>query len=111
MPYDSPETSSSSSYQLIFDNALAAYKKKTGKDLKSDPLLTRFQSCNTPDAVLELLRGQIPEFGQSGSSSNGLTNRLNPTVNIISTFSATVGDALSLVNLSKVIHICTNLAF
>ena len=49
MSQNSPETPSSSNYQLVFSNALATYQQKTGKDLESDPLLTRLKSCNSPD--------------------------------------------------------------
>lgn len=104
------ETPSSSNYQLIFDNALAAYKTKTGKDLASDPFLRRLESCDSPDSVLVVLREQIPEFGQLGNSNRWLTNWLNPTVNVLYTFSSTIGDTVSLVSLSKVEAICPRLA-
>jgi len=101
MSQDPPVISSSANYQLIFDNALEAYKKKTGKDLASDPLLTRLESCDSPHAVLALLRDQVPGFDQSGSSStsDGLTKWLDPTVNVLYTFSSTIGSAVSLVSL------------
>jgi len=103
------ETSSSSNYQLIFDNALAAYKTKTGKDLASDPLLRRLESCDSPDSVLVVLREQIPEFGQTGSGNHWLTNWLGPTVNVLYTFSSTIGGAVSLVSLSRVEAVCPRL--
>jgi hypothetical protein len=101
MSQNPPATSSSANYQLIFDNALEVYKKKTGKDLASDPLLTRLKSCNSPHAVLALLRDQVPGFDQSGSSSTSdrLAKWLDPTVNVLYTFSSTIGGALTLVSL------------
>ena len=101
MSENPPAISSSANYQLTFDNALKAYKKKTGKDLASDPLLTRLESCDSPDAVLTLLRDQVPGFDQSGNSitSDGLTKWLDPTVNVLYTFSSTIGSAVSLVSL------------
>jgi hypothetical protein len=104
MSQNRPDISSSSNYQLIFDNALQAYKKKTGKDLTSDPLLRRLESCNSPHTVLALLREQVP--GLSGSSSDGVTKWLDPTVNVLFRFSSTIGGAVSLVSLRKfkVIH-------
>jgi hypothetical protein len=106
MSKNPPEAASSSEYEPIFDNALKAYKKKTGKDLASDPLLRRLESCNSPDSVLALLRQQIPGFDQSRSSDERLTNWVNPAVNVLYTFSATIGGAVSLVSLDKfkVIH-------
>ena len=101
MSQDPPVISSSANYQLIFDNALEAYKKKTGKDLASDPLLTRLESCDSPHAVLALLRDQVFGFDQSGSSStsDGLTKWLDPTVNVLYSFSSRIGSTLSLVSL------------
>jgi len=97
-----PETSSTSSYQVIFDDVLKTYKNKTGNDLPSDPLIRRLESCNSPDAVLDLLRGQIPGFNQSGSSHDQSMKWLDPTVNVLYAFSSTIGGAVSLVSLRKI---------
>jgi hypothetical protein len=77
-------------YQAIFDSALKAYKTKTGKDLTSDPLLRSIENCNSPDAVLAILRAQILEPGQSQGSHNRLTTWLDPTVNVLNAFSPTI---------------------
>ena len=92
-------TSSSSNYQTIFDNAIEAYKKKTKKDLRSHPLLTKFETCNSPDAVLTLLREQIPALDQSRNIDDKLTKWLNPTVNVLYTFSGAIGGGIGLVNI------------
>jgi hypothetical protein len=103
MSQNPPTADSSSSYQVIFDNALNSYKTKTGKDLKSDPLLRSLESCNSPDAVLILLRQQIPGVGQLGSSDERLINWVNPVVNVLYNFAETIGGAVSLVSLDKFI--------
>jgi hypothetical protein len=103
MSQNPPTDNSSSNYQVIFDNALKAYKTKTGKDLKSDPLFHRLESCNSPDAVLTLLRQQINGLGQSGSGDERLTNWINPVVNVLYNFSGTIGGAVSLVSFDKFI--------
>ena len=100
MSHNLPQTSSSANYQVIFDNALGAYKKKTGKDLASDPLLRRLESCNSPDNVLDVLREQIPGFAQPESR---LTTWIKPTINVLYTFSSTIGSAVTLVSIVKVI--------
>ena len=90
-----------SNYQVIFDNALEAYKKKTKKELRSHPLLPKLQACNSPDAVLTVLREQIPAFDQSHSTSgtnDKLTNWLNPTVNVLYSFSEVIGVGIDLVS-------------
>ena len=94
---------STSNYQLIFDNALDAYRKKTKKDLRSHPLLPKLQTCNSPNAVLAVLREQIPVFDPSQSTSSTddkLSKWLNPTVNVLYAFSEAVGASVSLVSIS-----------
>ena len=103
MSQNSPIADSSSNYQVIFDNALKSYKTKTGKDLRSDPLLRSLETCNSPDAVLTLLRQPIPGVDQSGSSDERLTNWINPVVNVLYNFAQTIGGAVSLVSLDEVI--------
>ncbi len=94
-------TTSSWNYQSIFDNAIEAYKKKTNKDLRSHPLLARLQTCDSPDSVLSVLHEQIPGFDQSRNTDNKLTKWLNPTVNVLYTFSATIGAGISLGSLKE----------
>jgi hypothetical protein len=82
----------------MFDNALKTYETKTGKNLTSDPLLRRFGSCDSLDAVLVVLQ----EFHRSGNQTNWLTKWLNPVVKVLCTFSPTIGGAVSLVSRSQV---------
>ena len=96
MSRNATATASSSNYQSIFDNAIDAYKKKTNKDLRSHPLLAKLQNCDSPDAILNVLREQIPGFDQSRSTDDRFTNWLNPTVNVLYTFSGVIGGGISL---------------
>ena len=89
---------SSSNYQSIFDSAVEAYKKKTKNDLRSHPLLPKLESCDSPDAVLTILKEQIPGFNQSRGTDNRLTTWLKPTINVIYTFSAMIGGGIGLVS-------------
>jgi hypothetical protein len=102
MPQTSLEATSPSNYQSIFDSALEAYEKKTGKDLTKDPLLRSLETCNSPDAVLTILRAQILGPGQPHSSSDKFTTWLNPTVNVINAFSLTIGGGVGLVSPTKI---------
>jgi hypothetical protein len=99
---------SNSNYQQIFSVALESYKKRTGNDLTSNPLLPRLETCNSPDAVIALLREQIPGFDQSRSDNDPerLSNWLNPTVNVIVAFSETIGKSVGLVGLRVFPVIC-----
>ena len=95
------EATSRSNYQSIFDSALEAYKRKTGTDLTKDPLLRSLETCNSPDAVLNLLRAQILGPGPSQNGRDRLTTWLDPTVKVISAFSVAVGGGFGLVSLTK----------
>ena len=81
--------SSSSNFQLILDNALKAYKKRTKKDLLVHPLSSQLQACESPGDILAVLQQQI--LGQSRSTDERWTKWLDPTINVLLTFSQTVG--------------------
>jgi hypothetical protein len=92
----SPSTSRSN-LDSIFNSAIQAYKKKTGKDVSSHPLATELQSCDSPDAILAILRRHIPSSDQSQSSHDGFAKYLIPTVHVLYAFSATLGEGVGLV--------------
>jgi hypothetical protein len=94
-----PSTSiSQSSFASIFNAALQSYKRKTKQDLPSHPLFINLQSCNSPEAVLTALRERVPAFNQSQSGDEGLTKWVTPTVNVLSSFSETVGQGIAVVS-------------
>ena len=95
-------STSTSNYQSIFDNAIEAYKKKTKKDLRSHPLLDKLQNCGSPDAVLTILYQQIPGFDQSRNADEKLTKWLNPTVNVLCTFSEVIGGGIGLASPNRI---------
>jgi len=92
----SPSTSRSN-LDSIFNAALQAYKKKTGKDITSHPLATELQSCQSPDTVLAVLRTKIPSLDQSQSGDEGFAKCLTPIINVLYAFTATLGDGVGLV--------------
>jgi hypothetical protein len=92
-------TSSSNNFQLIINNALKAYEKRTKKDLLAHPLASQIQACNSPGAILAILQQQIQGQDQSRSSDDRWTKWLDPTVNILYMLSATLGEGAGLVSL------------
>ena len=96
-----PSTSTShSNFVSIFNAALETYKRKTKKDLASHPLLPTLQSCDSPEAVLTALREQIPAtFNQSQNGDDRLTKWVTPTVNVLYSFSDTLGQGVGLVSI------------
>ena len=100
-PNSESKALSNSNYLHIFSATLESYKKRTGNDLTSNPLLSSFETCNSPDAVIALLREQIPGYDQSQSNNDSerLPNWLVPTVNVIVAFSKTIGGSVGVVSL------------
>jgi hypothetical protein len=92
-------STSHSNFASIFNAALETYKLKTKKDLASHPLLPSLQSCDSPEAILAVLREQIPVFSQSQNGDEGPTKWVAPTVNVLYAFSATIGGGVGLVNI------------
>ncbi|KAI9436478.1 hypothetical protein H4582DRAFT_435325 [Lactarius indigo] len=96
-PTPADASSSHSNFQSIFHASLKAYERKTKKDLLSHPLATRLNSCDSPAAILTVLQDQVQEFEQSRSVDERLTKWLDPTVNVLYAFSATLGEGVGLV--------------
>jgi len=86
-------STSRSNFDSIFNSALQAYKKKTGKDITSHPLATELQSCDSSDAILAVLRREIPSVDQFQSGHEGFAK----CVNVLYAFSAALGEAAGLV--------------
>ena len=94
-----PSTSTSqSNFLSIFNAALDSYKRKTKNDLASHPLLPGVQSCDSPETVLAVLRQQFPAINQSRDGDDRFTKWVTPTVNVLQSFSETIGQAVGLVN-------------
>ena len=82
-------SSSSSNFQVVINNALKDYEKRTKKSLLTHPLASQLQACDSPGDILALLRRQI--LDQSRSTDERWTKWLDPTINVLLTFSQTVG--------------------
>jgi ABC-type transport system involved in cytochrome bd biosynthesis fused ATPase/permease subunit len=86
-------TTSSTNFETVFTAALEAYKKKTKKDIASHPLAAELQSCNSSSAILAVLRAQVQANDQAQSADEKWTKWLDPTVNVVSTFSVVLNVA------------------
>src|SRR6266576_3914044 len=89
---------SSTNFQLIFNNALKAYEKRTKNDLLAHPLAAELQNCNSPSAILAVLHKQVQGLDQSQSNDDRWTKWLDPTVNVLYMLSETLGEGISLVS-------------
>ena len=102
MSHTHPTVASSSSspsfnFQLIINNALDTYKTRTKKDLRAHPLAAQLQACDSPTAILTVLQQQVQGLDQSRSIDDRWTRWLDPTVNVLSSFSDILGAGVSLV--------------
>ena len=84
-------TSTSSNFQLIFDNALKAYKKRTKNDLLTHPLADRLKDCDSASSILAVFQELVQELNQSQRSN---MKWLDPTVNVLHAFSETLGEGV-----------------
>ena len=98
MSHAHSSSASSSNFQLIFNNALKAYEKRTKYDLLAHPLAAQLQACDSPGAVLAVIHQQVQGLHQSQRADERLTKWLNPTVNVLYAFSATLGEGVGLVS-------------
>ena len=90
-------TTSPTNFETLITAALEEYKRKTKKDIASHPLAAELKSCDSPSAILAILRAQVQTFDKSQSTDEKLTKWLDPTVNVLYAFSAVVGDIAGLV--------------
>ena len=86
-----------SNLDAIFNAALRAYKKKTGNNITSHPLATELQSCDSPGAIIAVLRKQMPTPDRSQNGDETFAKSLIPTVNVLYTLSDTLGGGVGLV--------------
>ena len=97
MSHTQSAATSSSKFQLIINNALKAYEKRTKEDLVTHPLAAQLQTCRTPAAILPILQEQVQGLDKSQLGDERWSKWLDPTVNVLFAFSATIGAGASLV--------------
>ena len=98
MSHSSLAAVSSSNFQLVINNALKVYKKRTKKDLLSLPLASELQACNSSTAILAVLQQQVHGLEPSRSGDDRRTKWLVPTVKVLYTYSATLEERVGLVS-------------
>jgi hypothetical protein len=86
-----------SNFTSIFEAATKEYKKLTKKDLQTHPFAAQFDGCDSPAAVLDVFRNQAQAFDEFRKGDDRLMTWLDPTVNVLFTCSATLGEGLALV--------------
>ncbi|KAN0133861.1 hypothetical protein V8E53_008293 [Lactarius tabidus] len=96
--FKAPEsTVSSSNFNAIFEKAIKEYTKKTKQDLTAHPLTTQLKACDSPAAIVTILQDQIDQFRRSHRGDERLQKWLNPTINVLYAFSATLGQGVGMI--------------
>ncbi|KAN0141931.1 hypothetical protein V8E53_000393 [Lactarius tabidus] len=81
----------SSALNAILDAALNEYKETTGGGLLEHPLAAEVRRCDSIGAISAILQGQAREFEQFRDGDHRLMKWINPMVDVLSTFSETIG--------------------
>jgi hypothetical protein len=85
-------------FKAIFQTASREYERVTGKLLDTHPFSKQLDGCDSPEAVSNVLRTQAQAFSKFRKGDEKLMAWLDPTVNILFTFSATLGEGIGLVS-------------
>ena len=101
-PGSSQTAAPSSIFKSMLDAALVEYKKKTGDDLLAHWLALEVQSCQSVDAVLDVLREQAKAFDRSGDQK--VMKWIDPLVHVLYTFSGVLGDSVGHVFIAITFH-------
>ena len=91
-------------FTAIFNAAIVEYQTLTGKPLDTHPFATLLNTCQNPEAVLNLLRTQAQAFSKFRKGDEKLMTWLDPTIHILSAFSDTLGEGISLVSNLVYLH-------
>jgi hypothetical protein len=94
-----PTDLSTSNFTNILDAASDEYRKLTKQDLRTHPFAAVLRTCDSPDTVLNVFRGQACAFDEFCKGDDNLMKWLNPIVNILFTLSGTLGEGIALVSL------------
>jgi hypothetical protein len=92
---ETPE--SSSHFKSILDAALSEYKTKTGSDLTNNSLAKELQGCESSEAILDIIQREAKAFDKFRDGDNRLMKWIGPSVGVLYTISATLGQGVGMV--------------
>jgi len=87
MSSTSNTSSLSSTFETLFEIALAKYTKRTGQDLCNHPLAADIDKCKSPDDILAIFQAQSQAFDEFRNGNPKLIKWLRPVVNGLHTIS------------------------
>ena len=93
---------STDNFSAIFNVASTEYQRLTGKSLDTHPFAAQLDTCQNPEAILNVLRTQAQAFNKFHEGDERLMVWLGPTIHILLKISDTLGGGISLV--SDLVH-------
>ncbi len=110
MSHTQSTSTPSFNFQIIFNNALKEYKKRTKKDLLKHPLADQLEACDSPSSIFVVLQQQVQDLNESQRNNEWLTKWLDPTVNVLHALSGTLGESVGIVSMRtwKLSGTCTS---
>ena len=91
-------SSSADNFTAILNAASVEYHRITKKRLDTHPFAALLDTCNTPEAILNVFRTQAQAFSQFREGDQKLMAWLDPIVHILFAFSGTLGEGIGLVS-------------
>ncbi|KAH9003811.1 hypothetical protein EDB86DRAFT_2279455 [Lactarius hatsudake] len=87
---------SSSQFKSILDGALTEYKKITGNDLLDNWLAKELQSCDSAEAILDIIQSHAEAFDKFRNGDNKLMKWVRSSVHVLYTISSTLGEGVGI---------------
>ena len=100
MSSSSQTPESSSHFKSILDAALGEYKSKTGNDLTDHSLAKELQSCESAEAVLDIIRREAKAFVAFRDGEKRLMKWIIPSVQVLHTISEILGHGANAVRIN-----------
>ena len=89
---------STNNFTAIFNAASTEYEAVTGNRLDTHPFAAQLHTCHSPEDISNILRTQAQGFSKFCEGDEKLMAWLGPTIYILFTFSATLGEGVGLVS-------------
>lgn len=92
-------SSSSSTFQALFESALQDYKDKTGNTLADHPIARQFETCKSVNSISAVLQEQARSFREFRENDGRLMKALNSLVDLLCapSISSTLNQAMGIV--------------
>jgi hypothetical protein len=91
-----PSTSSSRVEQIL-DAALSESKKETGTGLLDNWLAQELETCDSVEAVLDIIQHQAEGFDKFRAGDKRLMKWIGPSVRVLDKISSTLGEGIGMV--------------